>query len=188
MQQKLRSTMEHKSGIVAIYDNSLQVDQLLRDLTLARFPGENITVAAESFEHEHQSLGTSLSRARLATWGSLGAFWSRLWATLPGSGSYPSPGRASTLVAGFLVHQIQNSLHPEGLDTLAGGLYRFGFPLSNVLEYQNALRNGSILVILSGNDHQVQLAQRIVEASGAAHVPSHRLASQQGALAGTAHR
>jgi hypothetical protein len=105
---------------------------------------------------------------RMCYWGKMQAFWGGMWNILEESAFFMIPGIGPVLVGGpfvaALVRALKASMIVEGLTALGAGFYNIGFPKHAISDFEVAIREERIVVLVHGNFVAVAKAKSILEA------------------------
>ena len=117
---------------MAVYESPASAEETLTRLQSSGFDMQRLSIVGKDCHTEGQVTGYYSAGDRIRYWGTLGAFWGKLWSTLPGWGFFAIPGIGPVLVAGplasWIVSGLENAALFGGLSALGAGLYSIGIP------------------------------------------------------------
>lgn len=171
------STISRRNAVIAVYRTHEEANGAVRML----------------MQHGHDHRGVSLvTRDRLAStrvvmddhgdgaitpWGKLGVFGPGLWGLVMGWVSLWVPGLGPLLIGGPLVSELLGSHDGAAvfgaLTPLGVGLHRMGVPKGNIRRYEEIIRNGRYLLVISGPVGEVTRAGRLLSSTGVEMVALH---------------
>lgn len=157
--------------LVAVHRGHLEVQKALDELARTQPGPRSLSVVGVDYHTEENVYGYYSSGRRFEAWGTFGAFWSGVWATLTGEGIFFIPGLGPLLMAGpvvgWLVAALEMGAMEHGLSPLGAALVANGVPSESMREYEIALRHNEFLLIGSGPLPAMESARSLVEPSGA---------------------
>jgi hypothetical protein len=157
--------------LVAVHRGHLEVQKALDELTRSHLGPRQLSVVGADYHTRENVYGYYSSGRRFEAWGSFGAFWSGVWATLTDEGFFFIPGLGPLLMAGpvvgWLVTALETGVMEHGLSPLGAALVANGLPVERMGEYESAVRDNEFLLILSGSLAAMAEARSLVESTGA---------------------
>ncbi|GAA4435903.1 general stress protein [Bremerella cremea] len=155
--------------VVAIYDDFTVAQEAIHTLDQSKFPSEQVSLVANSV---HQDLPTTENlqygdeSERDAVMGAgvgglVGFFMAAPLLTIPGFGLMLIGGPLAVGITGAIV------------GGLLGSMMGWGVHEDHVAEYENAVREGSFLVVANGDPFEVDYAKQILDETPAKSVTMH---------------
>jgi uncharacterized membrane protein len=158
--------MSNTNSVVAVFHSHGQAEGAIRELQNDGFDMKKLSVVAKDYHTEEHVVGYYTTGERMAYWGALGGFWGGLWGLIVGSAFFWVPGIGPLLVAGPLVATIVGGLEgavvTAGLSALGAGLYSMGIAKKSIVQYENEVNSGKILLIVQGTSDEVERARSVL--------------------------
>lgn len=169
--------MVEKNSCVAVYDNHLQAKEAVRQLLEKDFDAEKLSIVGKGYQREEHPIGFYNTGDRMKFWGTQGAFWGGLWGLLLGAAFFWVPGLGTVVIAGPLVSAFVTALEGAavvgGLSALGAALYSIGIPKDSIIRYETAIKSGHYLLIVHGDQNQVEQAYEVLAGGDARDVTIH---------------
>ena len=157
--------------LVAVHRSHLEVKEALDELARSHLSLRQVSVVGADYHTQENVYGYYCTGRRFEAWGSFGAFWSGVWASLTGDGFFFIPGIGPLLMAGpvvgWMVETLETGVMVHGLSPLGAALVTNGVPADGMLRFEIALRHNEFLLIISGAMPAIGEARALVEATGA---------------------
>ena len=169
--------MVEENSCVAVYSDHLQAEQAVRQLLAQDFDAERLSIVGKGYQREEHPIGFYNTGERMKFWGAQGAFWGGLWGLLLGSAFFWVPGLGTVVIAGPLVSALVASLEGAavvgGLSALGAALYSIGIPKDSIIRYETAIKSDHYLLIVHGNQSEVERAHDLLVGGDARDVTIH---------------
>ncbi len=155
---------------VAIFDSLDQVEEAISALTEAGIKKHKISVVTQTLETEKKIHGYVTQGDTLREGATTGAWVGGLFGLLVGAAFVWVPGLGPLVVAGSFATSLLGGLEGAAAGTAGGGL--LGTLLGSIVEkqhipkYEEAIRGGKFLMLVSGSTEDVEQAMRILERQG----------------------
>ena len=161
--------MIEENTTVSIYANPDQVQGVLAGLEKSGFDLERISVIAKAYMDRKELVAYYSQGDKLRCWGERSEFWNALCSMIQEWVLFSCPGTGSLLVIGpiaeWIVAVLNNSAIFVGMSALGATLYSMGLARDRVQDCEEALRNGSYLLIVHGPAQEVMKAKRIIKSA-----------------------
>ena len=155
---------------VATYGTHVQAESAIKELQRLGFDMTRISIVGRDYRLEEHVVGFLNAGTRAEIYGRLGAFWGGLLGILFGSVlfSFPVIGPVVALgpIAAMLFSGLEGAVVVGGAGALVGALSAMGIPKDSVLRYQNSLQAGEFLLVVHGDEQDIQRAKALLTASG----------------------
>jgi len=162
---------------VAIYDLHTQAESAVKALQRAGFDMTKISIVGRDYQTEEHVIGFLNAGDRAMIFGKQGAFWGGLMGILFGSALMFVPVVGHVIVLGPLAATIfgglQGAVLVGGMSALAGALMAIGIPKDSVLRYETALKADQFMLVVHGDEHEIQRAQEVLATSGLSSFEHH---------------
>jgi len=158
---------------IAVYPTHDQVEAAIRLLNENGIEMKHLSVIGQNYHSEEQPLGFVTAGDRMLSWGTYGAFWGALWGLLIGSAMIFLPGVGYVFFAGWFASLLGGAIVGGAAGALGGALAGLGVPKDAVVQYETALKAGSFLLLVHGDDAEVQKAKQLLEGSGHTGIESY---------------
>ncbi|BAZ16365.1 hypothetical protein NIES4071_82410 [Calothrix sp. NIES-4071] len=171
------SGLSGEKRAVGVFARRADVEQALRELKIANFPMEKVSVIARDAEQVEEIAGVEVKehtdnqaeegavRGAL-TGGALGS----LTGLLVGLGLLAIPGIGPVMLAGAgataLASTFAGGAIGAAAGTLAGALVGLGIPKERADAYSDLISKGYYLVMINGTKEEIVLAERILRNRG----------------------
>src|SRR3984957_8646499 len=160
-----------KSAVVAIYDGHDAAELAVKKLADGNIPMKEISIIGKGYHSDEKVVGFYNTGDRMKFWGKYGAFWGAMWGILFGGLFVTVPLIGSVVVLGgfaaTVLSGIEGAVVVGGLSALGGALFSIGIPTDTVLQYENALKTNSFLILVQGSAREVERARDILKISNA---------------------
>ncbi len=149
--------------ITGHFNSHQRAEATVRALGEAGFPYPSISIVTQNMQSTEQVQGMVAPSDVQAPTPLLGA----IGGLLLGAAALTLPGVGPLLVAGPLSANFFGLLDGALVGTSSGGLtdalMGYGLPLDKALKYQTVVQNGGFLVMVHGNETQIELARGVLE-------------------------
>ena len=141
-------------AVVAVYDDHARAELAVKKLADGNIPMKEMSIIGKGYHTDEKVVGFYNAGDRMKFWGKYGAFWGALWGILAGGlyGTIPVIGPV-VVIGGFaamVLSGIEGAVVVGGLSALGGALFSIGIPKDTVLQYENALKADSFLILVQG--------------------------------------
>ncbi len=168
--------MVEQNSCVAIYHTYNGTEAALQHLQEAAFDTKQISVIGSHSQKSHAA-GFYQTADRTRFWGFHGGFWERFHGMLSDAALFWIPELGPVVMAGRLVAVLAGSLEGtvvvSGLSVLGAVLYSIGIPKDSIIRYETALKSDQYLIIVHGNQHEVEQVHEILATTEPADVAIH---------------
>jgi len=158
---------------VAVYPTHDQAEAAVKGLNDAGYNMKNLSIVGQNYATDEHPVGFINTGDRMWTWGKYGAFWGWIWGILFGSALVFIPGMGSVLFAGWIVAGLEGAVVVGGLAALGGALTTIGVPANSIVKYETALRAGSFLLVVHGDEAEVKRAKDLLATTNASQLDSY---------------
>ena len=169
--------MAHENSCVAVYGDHPQAEEAVRLLQAGGFDVKKLSIVGKGYQREEHPIGFYNTGNRVKFWGAQGAFWGSLWGLLLGAAFFWVPGLGTVVIAGPLVSALIAALEGAvaigGLSALGAALYSIGIPKDSIIRYETAIKSDHYLLIVHGDQHEVERAHDVLAAGDARDVTIH---------------
>ncbi|MCF6211871.1 MAG: hypothetical protein L3K24_14610 [Gammaproteobacteria bacterium] len=169
--------MVQENSCVAVYDNHLQAEEAVHLLQKNGFDVKSLSIVGKGYQREEHPIGFYNTGNRIKFWGAQGAFWGGLWELLLGAAFFWVPGLGTVVIAGPLVSAFVAALEGAtvvgGLNALGVALYSIGIPKDSIIRYEIAIKSDRYLLIVHGDQSEVERAHDLLAAGDARDVTIH---------------
>jgi hypothetical protein len=154
------------SVAVATYKDHTLAEDAVKRLTSAGFDIKSLSLVGKGYHTDEKAVGFYNTGDRVKFWGSRGAFWGGFWGLFFGGMFMLVPVVGHVLVLGYLaataVSVVEGAVVVGGLSALGAALYSIGVPKDSVVEYETALSADAFLVMVHGDDAEIERAKTIL--------------------------
>ena len=169
--------MVEENSCVAVYGEHLQAEAAVRQLLGEGFDAEKLSIVGKGYQREEHPIGFYNTGDRMKLWGAQGAFWGGLWGLLLGAAFFWVPGLGTVIIAGplvgALVAALKGAVVVGGLSVLGAALYSIGIPKDSIIRYETAIKSDQYLLIVHGDQSEVERAHDVLAAGDALDVTIH---------------
>jgi hypothetical protein len=168
--------------LVAVFEGREKAERAIGRLIENDYPTDRISLLGRGVASGDDILGVYHPTAleRMKAWGKQGAIWGGLWGLLGGTAaSFTVPGLGTLLVIGPIVEGIATAVAGAGAMAVAAllsevlvVLHRFGVPEEDLQRMEQAIEDGSFVMILQGDDAELEVQLRWLQWAGAISVQS----------------
>ncbi len=163
---------------VAVYDLHTQAETAVKALQRAGFDMKKISIIGRDYHTEEHVVGFLNAGDRAKVFGKFGAFWGGLMGVLFGSAMMFVPVVGHVIVLGPLAAALFSGLEGAalvgGISALAGALMAVGIPKDSVLRYETALKADKFMLIVHGDEAEINRAKGLLNISGLSSFDHHR--------------
>ncbi len=167
----------NNAAVVAVFDTHANAEIAIKKLADGNIPMKEISVIGKGYHSEEKVVGFYNTGDRMKFWGKYGAFWGGLWGILVGGLYVTVPVVGPVVVLGhfaaMVVAGLEGAVAVGGLSALGAGLFGLGIPKDTVLQYEQALKSDSFLILVQGSAQETERARDILKASNAKRVDMH---------------
>jgi len=161
--------MEDQNSCAALYRTHEQAEEAVRVLQNAAFDIKKVSIVGQGYYREGHPIGFYNTGDRVRFWGAQGAFWGGVWGLLFGAALFWIPGLGPVVMGGplvaALVAALEGAVAVDGLSTLGAALYSIGIPKDSVIRYEAALKSDQYLIIVHGDQQEVERAHGVLVGS-----------------------
>jgi hypothetical protein len=158
------------SAVVAVYDNKEAIEAAVNELKQAGFDLSKVSVVGRDAHRAGQPAAFVTMADRVAFWGEMGALFGGLWGfvtsaaliAIPDFGLVVAMGPVGALLAGVL----ESAAIVGGLSALGAALFSLGVPEEHWPQYENELRAGKFLLVVSGGQQEIESARKVLADHG----------------------
>ena len=161
--------------VVAVYDSLDKAKMAVQILEDAHFPHEQISLVTHSVKRQVDDESTMQLGDKAERNAIKGAGFGGLFGLLLGAPLLLIPGLGPVLLAGPLAASMTGAIVGGFLGSMSG----WGVHPDRVREYEQRVREGSILVVVNGSPQEVADAQRLLQETHAEEVFLHSQASDE---------
>ena len=166
---EVKSLSEHT---VASYSTHEEAEAALKLLTGSGHDIDHLSIVGQEYSTEERPIGFINTGDRVFIWGERGAFWGSIFGLFMGSALLFVPGLGYIMFAGWLVSALEGALVGGSLGALGGALVSLGIPNNTVVKYEAALKEGHFLLVVHGDEEEIQRAEAELQNSGATSIDS----------------
>ena len=163
--------------IVAVFADHQGAEQAVKRLSAAGFEMKNLSVVGKGYHTEEKVVGFYSSGDRVKFWGTRGAFWGGLWGLFLGGMFMTIPIVGHVVVLGYLaatlLSAVESAVMVGGLSALGAAIYSLGVPKNSVIQYEEALKADSFLVLAHGPAQEIARAKAILGAADPQQLTVH---------------
>lgn len=155
--------MEPTDTVVGVFANHQDAENAVKSLTNAGFTMSSLSVIGKGYHTEEKVVGFYNAGDRIKLWGTQGALWGGLWGLFFGGLLMTVPLVGHVVVLGYLatiaMAALENSVLIGGLSALGAAIYSLGIPPDTVLQYEDAIKADSYLVMVNSSSAEVARAK-----------------------------
>lgn len=163
---------------IAVYDLHPQAEAAVKALQRAGFDMKKISIIGREYHSEEHVVGFLNAGDRAKVFGKFGAFWGGLMGILFGSAMMFVPVVGHVIVLGPLAATLFGGLEGAvlvgGVSALGGALMSIGIPKDSVLRYETALKADKFMLVVHGDDVEINRARELLKTSGLSTFDHHR--------------
>jgi hypothetical protein len=137
------------NSVVAVFESHDQAEDAIRDLQTDGFDIKKLSLVGKDYQTEGHVIG-------YYTW-------------VPGIGQLLMAGP----LAMWIVGALEEVVVVGGLTALGAGLYSIGIPKNSVVQYENKVKNGKLLLVAHGTPEEVERAQDLLHQTQAQTTTVH---------------
>lgn len=172
--------MTISSSCVAVFSPDLRdrdsIFDVLESLLSLNYSVKNLSVLGKGTLEDgtsNSAIGVYRSRDKICFKGDQDEFWQGVWGVLAGEAFLHIPAFGSLAVAGGLssILMAENGaiFYPSEYTELGRALHRIGIPEISISHYELLLKQGQLMVIVNGDNSDVENACLILEKSQGNH-------------------
>ncbi|PCJ87401.1 MAG: DUF1269 domain-containing family protein [Thiotrichaceae bacterium] len=158
--------MSEKNTCVSIYSSHQSAEQALGELRVEGLDVQQISIVGKGYQNEEHPVGFYTTGEHIYYQGVQTAFWSNLQKLLSSASFFWLPGFGTLATAGFIVRLLvegQESIEVGGgFNVLGKSLFSMGIPRDSIVDYEQAIKAGKILLIVHGMRSDVERAYHIL--------------------------
>ena len=183
--------MPGQETIVAVYAKHDAAEAAIRRVAGAGLDMQHFSIVGQGYHTEEQVIGFYSAGDRVKFWGARGAYWGGLWGllfgglmlTIPVVGPVMVLGHLAAVVFTAVAGGIEGAVVMGGLGALGAALFSIGIPHDTVLQYEQALKADSFLVVAHGPAGEMDRAKALLRDSGPIQLDLHIDAKRQPSIA-----
>lgn len=161
--------MADRNSIVIVYNTPGEVETAVKRLQEAGFDMAKLSIIGREHHTGNHVISYHEPGERMKYWGSMGAFWGKLWGVIAGAAFFEVPGIGPIIVAGpvagWMIAASEQGAELDGLNVFGAGLYSIGIGRHSILRYESALRADKFLLIGFGGKDEIARAREILGAT-----------------------
>jgi hypothetical protein len=161
--------MQNQDCVIGVFDSLGDARSAVNDLEQSHWGSEHISLITRGHESELDVLGSMRQGDRMEKTAAIGSAAGAAIGFLAGSSLFIIPGVGPVLFAGAMASGITGGL----VGGLVGAMSGWGVKESHVQQYQQALRDGKTLVVLTGDPAGLADGESILQDSDAESVVLH---------------
>jgi len=170
--------MTISSSCVAVFSPNLgdriSVFDALESLLSLNYSANNLSVLGKgTLEGGNNAIGIYKASDQIRFKGEQDEFWQGVWGLLAGEAFLHIPTFGSLAVAGGLssILMAENGaiFYPHEYTELGRGLHRIGIPAESICHYESLLKQGQLMLIVNGDNSDVENACLILENAQSSH-------------------
>jgi len=158
--------MKNPDIAVAVFNEHAAARAAIDQLSKAGFDLASLSIVGQGYHTEETVVGFYTAGDRIKFWGSRGALWGGLWGLFMGGLFVTTPVVGPVVVLGYItasiVSAIESAVVLGGLSSIGAALLSLGVPKNSAIEYQEALRADSFLVMAHGSAEEIERARTIL--------------------------
>jgi len=158
--------MKNPDTAIAVFNEHAAARAAIDQLSKAGFDLKSLSVIGQGYHTEETVVGFYNVGDRIKFWGSRGALWGGLWGLFLGGLFVTTPVVGPVIVLGYItasiVAAIEGAVVVGGLSSIGAALFSLGVPKDGVIEYQEALRADSFMVMAHGSAEEVERARAVL--------------------------
>jgi len=165
--------MNNLSSCVAVYPPSFEegagIPAVIKKLLSFDYPIEKLSVIGKGSLSENQTIGLVKTVDKIRYKGDQDQLWHELWDLLAGEALFLIPELGSLAAAGSLSSVLlapstdENS--PQNTTDLGKALHSVGIPESSILYYESLLKTGWVILVVQGDNQDIEHAGELIELS-----------------------
>lgn len=178
--------MTLSSSCVAVFSPNREniksiFDALDKLLSLNYIPNNLSVLGRGSLQKGENAIGVYKALDQIRFKGEQDKFWNSLWSLLAGEAFLHIPQFGSLAVAGGLssILMAENGaiFYPKKYTELGRTLHRVGIPAKSICHYESLLKKGQLILIVNGDNSDVENACLVLENSQTSHEVSLHFAN-----------
>jgi hypothetical protein len=169
--------MSHGNSVVSIFANQDQAEAAIKVLEAGGIELTRMSLVGRGAHSEQHVVGYYTAGDRMMAWGGNGAFWGGMWGMLFGSAFFLVPGIGPLVFAGpivaWIVGALEGAVIVGGLSALGAALFSIGIPNDSILQYETAIKEEKLLLVVDGNPGEVRKAEKLLNGTAATKTTVH---------------
>jgi hypothetical protein len=169
--------MDTTDTVIAVFADHPAAEAAIKKLAASGFEMKHLSVVGKGYETEEKVVGFYSAGDRIKFWGTRGAFWGGFWGLFLGGLFMTVPVVGHIVVLGYLatvaVSAIETAVMVGGLSALGAALYSVGVPKDSVIQYENAVKADSFLVMAHGTADEMARAKAILGTTNPSRLEVH---------------
>lgn len=154
---------------VATYHTHAAAERAVKDLQRSGFDMKRISIIGRDYSTEEHVVGFFNAGDRAKFFGKYGALWGAVFGVLFGAAFLFMPVIGHIVVFGPLASAIVGGIEGAavvgGVSALVGALTAIGVPKDSVLRYETAIKGNKFLLIVHGDDNDIERARSVLAAT-----------------------
>ena len=173
--------MSFEDLAVATYDTHVKAEEGVKALQRGGFDMKRISIIGRDYSTEEHVVGFFNAGDRARFFGKYGAAWGAFFGALFGVAFLIVPVVGPVVVFGPLAAAIVGGLEGAavvgGLSALFGALTAIGVPKDSVLRYETAIKANKFLLIVHGDEKDIERARGLLVATDVTAFDHHSSAA-----------
>lgn len=169
--------ISRRNAVLAVYRTHEEANSAVRTLMQHGHDHRRFSLVTRDRLSSTRIVMDDHGEGAITPWGKLGVFGPGLWGLVMGWTSLWVPGLGPLLIGGPLVSELLGSHDGAAvfgaLTPLGVGLHRMGVPKGSSRRYEEIIRKGRYLLVISGPVEEVTRAGRLLSSTGAEIVALH---------------
>src|SRR5271154_6034179 len=167
-------TSNTNDAVIAVFETHTGAERAVKKLADGNIPMKEISIIGKGYHTDEKVVGFYNTGDRMKFWGKYGAFWGGLWGILVGGLFVTVPVIGPVVVLGsfaaMVLSGIEGAVVVGGLSALGGAFFSIGIPKDTVLQYEQAVKADSFLILVQGTAEEIERARSILKTSNARQV------------------
>lgn len=169
--------MSYHDAVVAVFVHRSEAESAVRKLADAGLDMQKFSIVGKGYHTEEKVIGFYNTGDRMKFWGTNGAMWGGIWGLFFGGILLTIPVVGHVMVLGHLAAMVfgavEGAIVVGGLSALGAALFSIGIPKDSVIQYEEALKTDSFLVVAQGTSDEMARAKAILATENPARLDLH---------------
>ncbi len=170
--------MTKNDAIVAVFNDHHGAEAAVRKLAESGLDMKHFSIVGKGYHTEEKVVGFYNTGDRIKFWGKTGAIWGGLWSLFFGGILLTVPVVGPVMVLGHLAAMVfaglEGAVVVGGLSALGAAMFGLGIPKDSVIQYEEALKTDSFLLVAHGPVDEIARAKTILEAMDPSRLDLHQ--------------